>query len=156
MSYICASALLERIISPSTVPSENQRCQMLSFTIVDTTYHTCGSEVMLQSVISSSLHIEIGNLILEFLVKPIFHLSIACCNDFEQSGFQHFESRELDFFGWAKKPRDLPRDLPRDFTQGLTQGLSRGLSHGVVGPHSGNQNCGFQRVRIASVTSFVV
>ncbi len=41
-------------------------------------------------------------------------------------------------------------------SQGLSRGLSRGLSQGGVGPHSGYQNCRFQRLRVAAVTSFVV
>ncbi len=55
----------------------------------------------------------------------IFHFSIlACCDDVEQSDFQHLVSREWTFVRenekWIysagpEKPRDLPGDLPWDF-----------------------------------------
>ena len=59
------------------------------------TDHTCGLEVALQSVISSSLHVKRRYLSSVFVFHPIFIFSIlACCDDGEPSDYQHLEMRE--------------------------------------------------------------
>ena len=122
--------------------------------LLDTTDHTCGFQEVLPSLSSSILtHDDIHSLCAHQFSAILFTLVVVS----NYWGGRTFA--RIVFVRLGPDPGTF-QGLTQGLTQGLSQGLSQGLRPSVLSDHaprgSGHQNCGFQGVRLATVTPFVV